>query len=103
MVAMHPRIIWRPDDLPAEMFQFGRGVGILGPGGAGEEWRVVAFVEGLRWLHPGVDAVVRFDMRTFPTGPSAESLRLAIETLICTGSRRLDGVLLPGFRIHVNG
>jgi hypothetical protein len=97
------RIIWQPDALPAEMIHFGRGVGVLGLGGPGEEWRVIAFVEGLTWLHAGFDAVVRFDSRTFPVGPSAAALRLAIETLIQTGSRRLDGVLLPGFRIHING
>ena len=103
MVAMRTKITWQPDDLPAEMFHFGRGVGVLGLGAPGEEWRVIAFVEGLYWLHPGFDAVVRFDARTFPAGPSADSLRLAIEALIRTGSRRLDGVLLPGFRIHING
>lgn len=103
MVAIRTKITWRPDDLPAEMVHLGRGVGILGLSVAGEEWRVVAFVEGLYWLHPGVDAVVRFNTRAFPTGSSADLLRQAIETLVRTGSRRLDGVLIPGFRIHVNG
>ena len=103
MVATRTIITWQPDDLPVEMVQLGRGVGILGLGPAGEEWRVIAFVEGLHWLHPGLDAVVRFDARTFPTGTSADSLRQAIETLVRTGCRRLDGVLIPGFRIHING
>jgi hypothetical protein len=103
MVAIRTKIMWEPDDLPATMYDFGRGVGILGPAAAGEESRVIAFVEGLYWLHPGFEAVVRFDVRTFPTGPSADSLRMAIERLVRTGSRRLDGVLLPGFRIHING
>ncbi len=103
MVATRTKITWQPDDLPAAMAHFGSGVGILGPGPAGEEWRVIAFVEGLCWLYPGIDAVVRFDQRTFPTGPSADPLRLAIEAIIRTGCRRLDGVLLPGFRVDING
>src|SRR4051812_47562203 len=102
MVAMNTKITWQPDDLPGEMVHFSRGVGILGLTATGEEWRGIAFVEGLCWLHPGIGAVVRIDAQTFPTGPSADSLLFAIETLVRTGRRRLDGVLLPGFRIHIN-
>jgi hypothetical protein len=57
----------------------------------------------VHWLHPGFNAVVRFDVRTFPTGPLADSMREAIETLIRTGSRPPDCVLVPGYRIHING
>ena len=103
MVAMRKRITWQPDALPAEMVHFGSGVGILGLTATSEEWRVVAFVEGLCWLYPDIDAVVRIDTQTFPRGPAADALLSAIETLVRTGSRRLDGVLLPGFRIHING
>ena len=97
------KITWQPDELPAEMFRLGRGIGILGLGGPGEEWRVVAFVQGLHWLYPGFDVMVRFDARHFPTGSQATALRAAVETLVSTGRRRLDGVLVPGFRVHVNG
>ncbi len=97
------KITWQPDELPAEMIRFGPGVGVLGLFGAEDEWRVVAFVVGLNWLHPGHDAVVRFDARHFPVGYSAEQLRMAIEALVRTGTRRLDGALIPGFRVHING
>lgn len=97
------KITWRPVELPAEMICFGPGVGVLGLVGPEEQWRVVAFVEGLHWLHPGFDAVVRFDARHFPVGYSAEQLHMAIEALVRTGTRRLDGVLIPGFRVHING